>query len=447
MTGPQVLPRSGWSLLLLFVANWIAFANVVSLSGHLLWVIIPSVLAAQAMVIMIRADRRMLAAPVLLLLTVLAAGLSELIGGSTSGPITRSTLMMTTCAGLMVLMWRTSVPSSAALVSLAALAGALGLGAADRIVWSVGMWVVCVCAYLAAVGPLRHSDLADPGRLKSLVAVLLTAGVVASVAGNALYRVLDHPWTIGSVGPQALGGVADTGSSAVTSNRGESGDAGTVRGSASDLSRPGKPPRDAGVRGTPRSVTDSEEGMNTPKEAVTASGSGTANQAMPPRSWIEILGLAALALLGVLILAVALWVAWVQMKWLLLRARLRGGTPAEQVAGAWHWLRLRWAQSSYFDYVNRTPDRIAFLAASQRDPVLEDLARAATEALYARQPELDVKDAAEAWQNARILRARAAGGLPARARASLITPSAASRRESAYAVGSSGRASELRAIR
>lgn len=413
MTGPQVLPRSGWSVFLLFVANWIAFANVVSLSGHLLWVLIPSVLAAQAMVIMIRADRRMLAAPVLLLLTVLAAGLSELIGGSTSGPITRATLMMTTCAGLMVLLWRTSVPSSAALVSLAALAGALGLGAADRIVWSVGIWVVCVCAYLVAVGPLRHSDLRDRGRLRSLAAVLLVAGLLASVLGNVLQEVLRDPWTISARGIVAVG-------------------AQTVSGAPAQVIDQQRP-RSTGVFAKKRArVSGKGSGMSKrsnvpPKAAPTESAPDVEQppEAPPQRSWLVTVALIVAAVLVLLLLMLTIGLLYVQLRWALLRARLQRGLPAEQVAGAWYWLRLQWARAGHLEFTNVTPDRVAPMAAEMGDRVLRELAQSATFALYDRHPDLDVRDARQAWTAARALARRVGGPLPARLRASLITPATA----------------------
>jgi hypothetical protein len=445
MTPVQTLPRSEWSISLLLIPTWIAFSNVVSLSGALLWVIIPSLVAVQTMFVMISADRRILAGVVLVFLTLLSGALSELLGGQTSGSITRSTLMMTSCAGLMALLWRTRFPATAVTVSLAALAGALGLGAAHRIVWLVGVWIVAVVAYLAAVGPLRTIDLGDRGRLKSLAAILLAAGLAGSGAGNALYRVMGDPWTIRSIGPIALGGVADP-SSAVPAPQGpQASDSATVAGSVSDASGSGRPPRASDLG----SVGGSEEGVSIPKESTPDSGSGTANvaQAGPQRSWVEILALAVLALLGFLVVLVALWVARVQIKWMLLRVQLRRGTPAEQVAGAWHWLRFRWAQSDYVDYVNLTPDRISRLAAERRDPVLEELARAATEALYSHHPELNAQEVARAWQNAKTLRARAAVSWPSRMRSLLVTPSAAIRREPAHNLALLGQAMERRIVR
>ncbi len=444
MMHAQTLPRSEWSVSLLLIPTWIAFANVVSLSGALLWVIVPSLIAVQTMFVMIAADRRMVAGIVLFFLTLLSGTLAELIGGQTSGSITRATLMMTSCAGLMALLWRTRFPATSALVSLAALAGALGLGAADRIVWLVGVWVVAMVAYLAAVGPLRSSDLADHGRLKSLVAILLTAGLVGSVAGNVMGHLLQDPWTIRSVGPKALGAIIDTRSSSTTANATQTGVSDVVRGFAGGMRTPGRSPRDAGVLNKHGKVAGSEKGMSVPKTPKGASEGGTtyAGEASLPRSWLEIVGLVVLVLLVILVLSLTLWVAWVQIKWLKLRARLHRGSPAEQVAGAWHWLRLRWAQSGYFEYANLTPDRIAHLAATQGDPVLEDLASAATEALYARQPELDAMHVARAWQNSKTLQARVVGTWPNRLRSCLITPAAANKRESEHRSNVSSRSAE-----
>lgn len=421
MIQAQHLPRSAWSILPLLIVNWIAFANVVSLSGLFSWVIVPSVITVQVMLVMIQAERRLLAGFVLVLLSVVAVGLSQLIGGTLSGPITRSTLMMTTCTGLMVLLWRTRFPASAVLVSLAALSGALGLGAAQRIVWLVGVWAVAVVTYLVAVGPLRSEDLRDPGRLRRFAALLLVGGLIATLAGNGLDQMVKDAWRLRQVGAMALGGTSIT-STAATSSPNTSWLRETIRGSARDMSRRTKGLNQAG------SVRGSAGGMSEYRPVEVPDYVPRPNPAATPRSLIATVALVIAGLVLLLLLLLAVWIALVQLKWLLLKMRLRRGTSAEQVAGAWHWLRLRWAQSGYFEYVNLTPDRISRLASKTGDPQLQSLADAASQALYARQPDLNSVHAKMAWQTAQALRRRVRGNFPQRVRALFATPSASSRR-------------------
>lgn len=425
MMPAQQLPRSPWALLPLFIVNWIAFANVVSLSGLFAWVIIASVITVQAMLVMVHAQRRILAGVVLLTLSAVAVGLSQLIGGTMSGPITRSTLMMTTCAGLMVLMWRTRYPASAALVSLAALAGALGLGASLRIGWLVSVWVVAVVAYLVAVGPLRSDDLRDPGRLRRLVVMLLAGGLVAILVGAGLNQIMKDPWRLAQVGAKALGGtalVSTTATSATATPTPITRPGETIRGSGRNMSKKVRGLEEAGP------VSGAATGMSEYRPAEVPDYVPPPKQDLEPRSWVATVALVVGAMLLLLLLVLGIRLLFVQLKWFLLRRRLHSGTPAERVAGAWHWLRLRWAQSGYFEYVNLTPDRISRLAGAHGDRVLQDLASASTRALYARQSGLEPADAERAWQNARALRARESGPWSHRLRALLITPASANNR-------------------
>ena len=421
MTPAQALPRSPWSLLLLLIANWIAFGNIVSVSGLFSWVIIPTVITVQVMLVMIHADRRILAGFVLLLLSAIAVGLSQLIGGTLSGPITRSTLMMTTCSGLMVLLWRTRYPTTAAIVSLAALCGALGLGAAQRIVWVVGVWTVAVVAYLVAVGPLRTDDLRDKGRLRRFIVLLLAGGVLATLAGNGLSQIMQDPWRLQQIGPLALGGTGITSAQAASTpaplNAPKS-----LRGSGRNMSQRTKGLDSVDV------VTGSTSGMSEYRPTPVPDYVPLPSQTAGPRSLLATVILAVAALLLLLVVLLAFWIGSVQLKWLVLRKHLRSGTPPEQVAGAWHWLRQRWAQSGYVEYADLTPDRMFRLAAAEGDSMLAELAHITTQALYSGAPELDATDAQQAWQSARMLRTRHAGTVSVGFLSLLITPAEANKR-------------------
>ncbi len=426
MNPPQALPRSPWSLAPLLIVNWIAFANVLSSSGVLLWVIIPSLIGVQMMLIMIRAERKILAGVALFGLSALAVGLSDVIGGTTSGPITRSTLMMTTCAGLMVLMWRTGIPASAAVVSLGALAGALGLGAADRIVWSVGLWVVAVAVYLAAVGPLRADDLRGIGRLQSFVLMLLTAGLLASLAGNALQTVMRDPWTIPAAGLTVLGAQAQAGASVHAGKQPNSVADSLLEVAGAQFDEAAR------KQATPRAEANPVRPSAEPVEPNAVEGAAEAESRRGRFTTVlPIVGFLLYCLL--LILAVAL--ADVYLAWVMLRRSLSKGTPTQQVGGAWLWLRLQWARYGYLEHVHRTPDRIARDVDKSDEVLLRDLAELATHAIYAHAPGIDAAQARQAWSVARTLRKQAPRSWPTRMRALLVTPSAASKRLAASEPG------------
>ena len=133
-------------------------------------------------------------------------------------------------------------------------------------------------------------------------------------------------------------------------------------------------------------------------------------------------------LLYCLLLILAIALADVYLAWVMLRRRLRKGTPAQQVRGAWLWLRLQWARYGYVEHAHRTPDRIARHVDTSDDVLLRDLAELATHAVYARTSDIDAAQARQAWSMVRTLRKQTPRSWPTRVRALLVAPAAASKR-------------------
>jgi hypothetical protein len=323
----------------------------------------------------------------------------------------------------MVLLWRTGIPASAALVSLGALAGALGLGAADDIVWSVGLWVVAVAVYLAAAGPLRTDDLRGRGRLRGFVLMLLTAGLLASLAGNALQTVMRDHWTI--PGGTLLGAQTKVGAQAQAGKPPYSVADGLAKVAGAEFDEAAE--KQAKPRAEANPVRPSAEPVEPAVEGAAEAESGRGSF----KTVLLMVGFFLYCLL--LILAIAL--ADVHLAWVMLRRSLRKGTPAQQVRGAWLWLRLQWARYGYVEHVHRTPDRIARHVDTSDDVPLRDLAELATHAIYAHTPDIDAAQARQAWSMARTLRKRAPRSWPTRMRALLVAPSAASKRLAASEPG------------
>jgi hypothetical protein len=309
------------------------------------------------------------------------------------------------------------------MVSLGALAGALGLGAADRIVWLVGLWVVAVAVYLAAVGPLRADDLRGRGRLRDFVLMLLTAGLIASLAGNALQTVTRDPWTIQGVGLTLLGAQAHAGASVHAGKQPNS-----VADSLLEVAN-AQPDETAEKQAEPRAEARAEANPVRPSaEPVEPDAVDRADQAGSRFGWFTTVLLIVGFLLYCLLLILAIALTDVYLAWVMLRRSLSKGAPTRQVGGAWLWLRLQWARYGYFEHAHRTPDRIARAVYASDDILLPDLAELATHAIYAHAPDIDADQARQAWSMARTLRKQLPRSWPTRLRALLIAPSAAEER-------------------
>jgi len=304
-------------------ATWIAFAQVVSFQGLVLWVISGSLLGGVVVGTLAHHGRRVLALAAMVALPVVVAGLSEVLGGSTAGPITRSSLMATAAAGAMGLLVKSRNPYLMVLPSLMLLGGALGLGAAKDVLWLGGMWAVAAAATLAMLGPFRKEHLRARERLAPFALLLMGLGFAAIVATVAFSFLLRDPWTIPGAGVD----------SAV---------------SEPSLSSPESPtpikPEDSGDSSeTSSSLVDPTANEQSVQEADVESGQESVQESVVT-SLLRLIVLLVILLLLLAVLAVVIWRLSVGLRWWLVKRRLRRGSAAEQVLGAWTWLRLQRAR-------------------------------------------------------------------------------------------------------
>ena len=161
--------------------SWCAFGEVLSFKGVVLWVVAACLAAYLVTDALARAGRRILSAVVVIVLTGVVALLARQFGGSDAGPVTRSALMAAAVGGAAALVVRTRYALAVVPASLILLAGALGLGAADHVIWIVGIWAVIAAATAAILGPYARQDLADRRRLLPFAGILGAVGVAAVV--------------------------------------------------------------------------------------------------------------------------------------------------------------------------------------------------------------------------------------------------------------------------
>ena len=380
-------PRpSLWVLWPTFGATWIAFAQVLSFQGLVLWVVGGSLLGGSVVGVLASYGRPLLALVAMVVLPIVVAGATEIVGGTTAGPITRSSLMATAVAGAMGLLLNTRWPASMVLPSLFLLGGALGLGAAEDVLWLSGLWAVAAAATLAMLGPLRNEHLRDRARLAPFALLLVGLGLVAVVATVSLSFFLHDPWTI----PGAT----------------------SVSAPVSSQSTP--PPAEA--------QTSVEEPVSVTPPEVESSSAAEARDSVVVSVLRLILFALALALL-MAIVVVVIWRLLVGLRWWWVRRRLRSGSPSDRVVGAWTWLRLQRARWGLALPAYASPDVATVWARKVGEP--DVLAVAEVVALVAYDPlaQVDRVHARACWQAARRAARARPGSWRQRIRCGFTTPS------------------------
>ena len=297
---------SAWALWPTLAATWVAFSHVVSFQGLFIWVIGGSILTAGVVLPLAFAHRRLLALLAMLVLPFLIGGLADYLGGASAGPITRSALMASAVTGAMCVVLAGRYPQWIVPISIVLLGGALGLGAADQVLWLVGMWTVAAALTLSMLGPYRQANLRDRQRLIPFAGMLLLTGLVAVLSLLVVAPFIGSPWTIPG--------------------------AGTVEASAEAIDsvavvEESVPPPD--VESVPESV---------PESVAESESESVVEQVI---NWLVVVLFVVLLVVLLLIVYALLRRAWVAVRWSLLRFRLRRGSAESQIVGAWTWVRLR----------------------------------------------------------------------------------------------------------
>ena len=371
----------------------LAYAQVVSGVGMVLWVVPSAVIALGAVaVVRLRLPHPtagLAVWPVLLVTTVGWALVVETFGGQTSGPVTRSALLVGGLTGAMSAMTMTRYGSAFAAPAVALFCGALALGAAGGVIALTGAFAVTLMWGLLALGGYRLPDLRDRGRVGTIAAFLLLAGLVAVAATAVSASLMDRPWTIPGAGV----------------------DNAIVTG----IDSPVEPEPTVSLSTDADAAVDPEPTVAptivavTPLDTAATSVVDVLTTTVLP--WLLRAALALLILLLLLLLYALARRVWATSRWRAMRRRLRAGSPNDWVLGAWAWVRLRLHQAQHDLPPSSSPDVVAAglaLGGVPGDVVTEmtKLARLAAAAAFApvetaSATGLRRADAARAWGLAR----------------------------------------------
>jgi len=405
-----------WAPLPTLLVGCAAFAQVVALRGLLVWVVAGAVVVWAVVGALLTAGRRWTAVLVGFTGTGVVAFTADRLGGSTSGPLARSTLLACGLAVAALVLARTSRPILMLLPMLGLLGSAVALGSVrDALLWS-GAWSVAAGVTLVMLGPYSAGLLRMRQRLLPLLAALLCIGLGATAAGVAATAVLGQPWqarhTDGGIDVRAL----------------LAAPVAVLLAPLADIRPPlPQPP--------PPAPTSPPPAMAQPPDTVSTAAPPAPASPPPASLWRVILGGVLLALLLWLVvwglLAVGRYlVRWgeARLLWRGERRRLQRGSNRARVIGAWTWARLRLARAGAPPPRWAAPDVAVEWAARAGNDDLSRLAALTCEVAFNSGGNPTARGAQEAWRLADRISGRAyRGRLRGRIRMALRTPHQAQR--------------------
>jgi len=399
----RLLAPAAWASLPTLVVGWAVFAQVVSFRGLVTWVVLGSLGVWLLVGALLSAGRVWRAMAIGMPATVLLALAADRLGGATSGPLARSTLLVVGLVVAAQLLAFSRVPALSLLPMLAMLACGLALGAAGSAFAWIGAWVVAAACSLLILGPYGSNMLAARERLRSLATLIALVGVAAVLVASIASALLGRPWMVAGVeanwqGPPAVVATADNPP--------------VVEAAPAMADAP--PLADLAAEASP---------VIAPSAATAAIVPAATRTVAPPPpalpSWVLWFALA-VAVLGLwLVLMAGLLLAWfvgrrlvAWGRWRLLRLRLSSGTPEARVIGAWTWMRLRmaWLGTPLPAWVS--PDTAAEWSGSWGNPDLVALADLTAALAFNPAGRSSTSQGAQAWRLARLaLRAAQSGTL------------------------------------
>ena len=302
--------------------------------------------------------------------------------GIADGPAARSTAVACTCTLVAVVVARSASPALFLLPVAGSLIGALLLGAGSEVRSVAVVTAVGAALTLGSVERSRRSWAERPRRGPVAPLLLLTAGAIAAafvlfqvhrdatvpeaLAAGRLYPQIKPPWT------DPLGTVTNK-----------------VGSPTSPTKQRTKPPRTGH-----RHQTKPPPAKTRPKIVL--------HRKPPPTSriWLYVF----IALL-VALLAIGGRLLAVHLAWRRLRRRLASGAPAEQITGAWAWMRIRLETFRLPLAAAVSPDLVVAGVAGNGLPPevfrpLQTLAAATTAAAFAGNGTLGADEVAGAWEAA-----------------------------------------------
>ncbi|WP_296603999.1 hypothetical protein [Nocardioides sp.] len=294
--------------------------------------------------------------------------------GTGHGPAARSTFAAAAFTALAVAAVRGPAPALFAAAVVGVLVGALGLGAgAEVAAVAVATALVTTIAVAVVEGQSRRWTGRAPHLIATVALALLIGGLAAAIALQADRRLQGEPAVLAP-------GAVD-----------RSIQPPPVLGDSAQRRTPLPEPSDETVQ------------VDTPPSE--------------PGAPLRAIWLAVLAVVLSALAAVAVRVAWVALAWRRLRRRLRRGTDAEQIAGAWVWSTRRLRAAGFALPRSLPVDTaasglgVAMLPRALRQP-LRRIASSTVSAVYA-PAAAQSPDVSTTWSAADDVARSAITGLPA----------------------------------
>ena len=398
---------SPWVLWPLVCVAWLGMAHLLSFRGVVIWVAGGSLVAGLVVQSLAAHRHRLVAIAGILVFTAAVPVLAKVVGGHTSGPITRATFIATGVTAVMALMLRTSLPVAIIPSSLMLFAGVLGLGAATDVPWMVGIWAVFQAATLAMIGPYTREHLRDRRRIVPFALWLAGSGLLAVLALALVSPFLGHPWTIPGAGDTPVQSALGPAPRSTTEPAaGSQATSGTLLHNTTTLRTPHATPTLTG-HAIPRSTPHATP-RATPHTKPRATQVRAHHLASPrtkperPRSLLFRI----LLLLVILILAccvIVLVIAGIQaLRWYRLRVRLNMGSPEQRAIGAWTWVRARRVRYDHPLPIHVSPDVAISWARSSAEPEVRTVAEIAAQVAFHESGRLEADIADRAWTAARL---------------------------------------------
>lgn len=341
----------------LLVVTWLVALQVLSFRGVAIWVVLGSLLCVYVVGGLFESGRIKIGLFVAAVLPVGVALLADVFGGSTSGPLARSTLIVCGLASVATAITFTRYRVLILPVMTVMFGAVLGLGSAQSVgVW-VGVWVVAAGFTLVLLGPYRRTELRGR-RTRSLAGVLISVGVIGVLGAFVASVFVGTAWTI-------PGQVEVDASQSVSAE-------------------------------TPDPVSETASGDLVAEESALESVVNTI---------FNILAVLSLVLLFLLLL----WLVYalvrrmvVRVRWWGTRRSMRSGAPRSRVIGSWEWTRLRLAQRGFTLPVSVSPDTAGEWARTHAEPELGSLSVLVAPIAFDKWAEPSIEVATEAWLRAQL---------------------------------------------
>lgn len=184
------------AVLPLLIANWLAFSQLVSATGVIVWVGGGSLLTVLVYISLRDRGHRNRATLVGVLLALAFPLLAEFFGGSNEGPISRSTLIACAGAFAMAMLACSHRPRLLVVPAVLVFCGYLALATQPSPIWVVTMWVLGLIATMLIFSGYAPHDWRADVRAASLLIQVAILSIAVTGTYALLSPLLGEHWSV-----------------------------------------------------------------------------------------------------------------------------------------------------------------------------------------------------------------------------------------------------------